>query len=223
MNVELLDRFIAMSSTTQFVVAGEDGRIQAANPAFVRDAGNGADEVVGRSFYDYLTAADATRVERWLADGAPPPKEPVRLNFVRVDGAPYTLRCVVDREGESLRVAGEPEESSDRNAADELMSLNNELATMARERVRRQRELERTQRELQDVLDKLQSSFWHLEKMQEVLPLCMRCGKVKTDEARWQTLVEYLKENEILLSHAYCPTCTDLVVQEHGVEDAPQE
>lgn len=222
MNVQLFDRFIAMSSTTQFVVAGGDGRIQAANPAFVRRAGGGADDVVGRSLYAYLTAADGTRVERWLTAGAAP-ADPLRLNFVGVDGTPYTLRCVVDHGEGSLRVAGELEEDSERNAAGELMRLNNELATMARERVRRQRELERTQQELKDALEKLQSSFWHLQKMQEVLPLCMRCGKVKTDEARWQTLVEYLKENEILLSHAYCPTCTDVVVQEHGVEDAPQE
>lgn len=220
--MELLDRFIAMSSSTDFVVADGDGRVRAANAAFMLHVGGGADEVLGRSLHEYLTASDATRIEGWLTSGEPP-GEPVRLNFLGVDGVPYTLRCVVDfREG-SLRVAGELDAGGERNVAGELMRLNNELATMAREQARRQRELERTRRELNDALEKLQSSYWHLQKLQEVLPLCMRCGKVKTDEGQWQTLVEYLKENEILLSHAYCPTCTEAVFQEYGLTMDPQE
>lgn len=218
MHAELLDRFIAMSSTTEFAMADGDGRVQAANAAFIRHVGGGSDGVVGRSLQGYLTASDGIRFARWVTGDAPP-AEPVRLNFVGADGMPYTLRCVVDRKAGSVRVAGEPEADGERNAAGELMRLNNELATVAREGNRRQRELEATRRELNDALEKLQSSYWHLQKLQEVLPLCMRCGRVKTDEARWQTLVEYLMENDILVSHAYCPSCTEVVVEEYDVGD----
>lgn len=216
-----LTRFIATSSTTECVVAGEDGTVLAANAAFAEHVGGSAEEVAGRSIYDHLTAPDVERVERWLTGGTPP-TEPVRLNFVGEEGAAYTLRCLVDRTGEGLRLLGEPEAGRDLKASDDLMRLNNELATMAREEVRRQRELERTRRKLEDALDELRKSYWHLQKIQEVLPLCMRCGKVKTDEAHWQTVVEYMQENEIFLSHGYCPSCSDVVLREYGVEPSPE-
>lgn len=224
MQRDLLDRFIAMSSTAEFVEASGDGRVRAANAAFIRHVAGGSGEVLGRPLLGYLTASDSTRFERWL-NGDEPPAEPVRVNFVDVDGVPYTLRCVVDRREGSLQVAGEPEVDAERRASGELMRLNNELATLARERARRERELERTRAELNDALENLKSSFWHLQKLQEVLPLCMRCGRVKTDkdDGEWQTLVEYLKQNEILLSHAYCPSCTEAVMQEYDLEEAPTD
>lgn len=222
MKSELFHRLITMSSTTEFVAVGGDGRVQAANGAFVRHVEPGGDDVTGRSISDFLITPDADRVQGWLT-GSAPPSEPVRLNFLGADEAPYTLRCVVARNGESLQVAGEPEAGSDGSTVGDMMRLNNELATMARERVRRQRELERTRRELKTALDELQSSYWHLQKIREVLPVCMRCGKVETDEAQWQTLVEYLMESEILMSHGYCPRCTEVVFRESGLEEPHQE
>ena len=115
---------------------------------------------------------------------------------------------------------GEREVDRDGAAAEELILANNELATLARERARRQRELERTRRELQATLDELRTSYWHLQKIQEVLPLCMSCGRVKTDAARWQSVAEYLKDNEIFLSHGYCPSCAELYAREHGLEES---
>jgi hypothetical protein len=51
----------------------------------------------------------------------------------------------------------------------------------------------------------------------------MQCGKVKTKEAEWESVVDYLKANEIFLSHGYCPTCADAISREYGLDiDAPE-
>jgi hypothetical protein len=88
-----------------------------------------------------------------------------------------------------------------------LEDLNNRLAVETRENARKAKELERLNGKLQRTLEELDSMYWHLRKIQEVLPICLECGKVKTDERNWQTLVEYLKANSHFLSHGYCPDC----------------
>src|SRR5581483_247674 len=88
-----------------------------------------------------------------------------------------------------------------------LEDLNNRLAVETRENARKAKELERVNRKLKGALEELETMYWHLRKIQEVLPICLECGKVKTDGGNWQTLVEYLKANSQFLSHGYCPEC----------------
>jgi PAS domain-containing protein len=216
MATDLFQRFLNVSSTVEAVDVDGQGRIAAANGAFRHHVGLPADELIGSPLSGLLTAPDAERLAGWLADG--PPAEPVRVNFVSASGSPFSLRCIVGGE-DGLRIVGEPEVDGDRSAAEELMLLNNELATLARERARRERELEQTRAELETTLEELRTSYWHLQKIQEVLPLCMKCGRVKTAEAEWQPVVDYLKENEIFLSHGYCPNCAETVEREFGLEE----
>jgi hypothetical protein len=177
--------------------------------------------VTGAPVTDFMTVSNAALVDGWLQRGDFP-DDRVRLNFVSGSSAPFTLECLVEQEPEGWRIVGEPDVRGDRGVVEEMVQLNNELATMARERARRERELERTRQRLQAALDELETSYWHLKKIQEVLPLCMRCGRVKTDEAEWQSVVEYLKANEIFLSHGYCPPCSTAVLQEFGLDEEPQ-
>ena len=221
MTSALFERLLAASSSIEAVTLDVNGEVKAANSAFADHAGLSGSELQGRTFSEFLTAPDADRVKQWLIES--PPTDPVQLNFVTADGTPYTLRCLVERGEDRLWIIGEPDVAGDRTAADELMRLNNELATMARERARRERELERTRQKLQAALDEIETSYWHLQKIQEVLPLCMQCGKVKTDEARWQTVADYLRENEIFLSHGYCPGCAEAVLREHGLLEAESQ
>jgi len=64
---------------------------------------------------------------------------------------------------------------------------------------------------IKEAYEQLQNSFWHLRKIQEVLPICMGCGKVKTNESSWEDVVLYLKNNALFLSHGYCPECAEKV------------
>ena len=62
--------------------------------------------------------------------------------------------------------------------------------------------------------DQLNKSFWHLRKIQEILPICMACGKVKTADSGWEDVVSFLKKNSMFLSHGYCPECADKIMRE---------
>lgn len=72
---------------------------------------------------------------------------------------------------------------------------------------------------MQDAYEQLQNSFWHLRKIQEVLPICMGCGKVKTNDSSWEDVVQYLKNNALFLSHGYCPECAEKVKEMWSVTE----
>lgn len=82
--------------------------------------------------------------------------------------------------------------------------------------VEARREAERSVRkeheELEKALAELKQSHWHLDKVAEVLPVCMECGKVKTGDARWETIAKYFHDNDLLLSHGYCPNCSETAI-----------
>ncbi|HSJ08815.1 MAG TPA: hypothetical protein VK928_02850 [Longimicrobiales bacterium] len=130
----------------------------------------------------------------------------------------YTLRCIVGRRDERLVLVGEAADARADDTTQELLRVNNEFATLTRELARKSRELERTHAELSATLQDLETSYWHLRKIQEVMPVCMGCGQVKTDGSRWETVADYLRSNEIFLSHGYCPPCAKNVASEFGLE-----
>lgn len=213
----LFERLLEASTTIEYVAVDGEGTVVSVNPAFAAHVDRPREDLIHRSADELLRAPDVKRLAKWLRDGAP--TDPVRINFVARSGSPFSLRCFLGPLEGGLRILGEPELRDDRTAAEELMRLNNELSTMAREAVRRERVLERTRKEMEATLEELQTSYWHLQKIQEVLPLCMRCGKLKTDEAHWDTVADYLKANDIFVSHGYCPACADLVLDEAGLGD----
>ena len=221
MSGDLLEQLLTVSSYTVAVAVRPDRSVESANPLFADLVGVAQGDLSGRPLSEFLTAADAERVGRWLNDG--PPSEPSALNLVTPDGSPRTFWCFADRTGSGLCLIGEPDQAGDGAAAEELMKLNNELATMAREQVRRQRELERTRQELEEALEELRTAYWHIRKIQEVLPVCMECGKVKSDESGWESVADYLWENEILVSHGYCPGCAAAVMRKHGLDTEDEE
>lgn len=69
---------------------------------------------------------------------------------------------------------------------------------------------------LKTAFDQLDKSFWHLRKIQEVLPFCMECGKVKTADSSWEDVISFLKNNSMFLSHGYCPECADKIMSRHN-------
>ena len=89
---------------------------------------------------------------------------------------------------------------------DELHELNNQLAVIARERTRALRELEETAAALRAALDERDRLNWHLKRLTEFLHVCMDCGDVKPDR-NWIGLTDYLRENDIAMSHGLCPAC----------------
>ncbi|MEX2048668.1 MAG: PAS domain-containing protein [Gemmatimonadota bacterium] len=217
MTDDFLPRLLKASAVTHYVELSRDGTVTDANAAFAGHMQASREEILGLPLRGFLTEAAVERFGSWLQNEQPP-QDPVRVDFASTSGALFTLNCLLARRGDRLMVVGEPDSTGDAKAAGELMRLNNELATMARERARREKLLEKTRHDLEHALEELQTSYWHLQKVQEVLPICMGCGKIKGDKANWQTLADYLKDNEIFLSHGYCPSCEAAFLAEHGLD-----
>jgi phosphoserine phosphatase RsbU/P len=66
---------------------------------------------------------------------------------------------------------------------------------------------------LQDALtrrvDELQDALDHVKTLQGLLPICMYCHKIRSDdESTWEQIDQYLMEHtDAKLSHGLCPEC----------------
>jgi response regulator RpfG family c-di-GMP phosphodiesterase len=72
----------------------------------------------------------------------------------------------------------------------------------------------------QDARLRFEQAFAQLRGLQEVIPICLGCGRIKTGAARWDDVVEYLKRNSQFLSHGYCPPCSEAVREQLGLRKA---
>ena len=215
----LLERLLDASRTVESLKVDSDGRVTAVNVAYARHHGAPADHIVGQPLDALLAEHEAERVLAWCRGITGPPSDGAPVSFVSAQGEPYTLWCHVECAPDGALIVGEPDVEADAPATDELLRLNNEMATLARENVRRRREAEQAHAQLAEALEELRTSYWHLQKIQEVMPICMKCGKVKADHTEWTSVADYLRQNDIFLSHGYCPVCARAVELEFGLED----
>jgi heme oxygenase (mycobilin-producing) len=202
--VPLIARLLDSSASLCLLAADPAGVVQFCSPALLARLGRSADGVVGHEISSLLTEDDGAALREHL-DGSRPDGR-MLLNFVDGRQAPFTLDCLVAVQPNGLTVLGEPPARRDDESATELMRLNNDFATLSREHARKSRELARAHAEIERVLADLKSSHWLLKKLQEVLPICMECGRVSAAEG-WQDVATYLKQHALFLSHGYCPDC----------------
>ena len=74
---------------------------------------------------------------------------------------------------------------------------------------------------MEKTLHELNTLYWHLRKIREVLPICMKCGKVESGEARWEDLIAFMHDRFPFLSHGYCPDCAAKFQTEEFPETRP--
>jgi len=68
------------------------------------------------------------------------------------------------------------------------------VAALQKERLRRIRELE--------------EALEHVRRLQGILPICMYCKKIRSDEQYWQEVEQYISEHsDAMFSHSVCPDC----------------
>jgi PAS domain-containing protein len=214
----MLQRMLNGFAGVEHVTINEGGAIVDVNAPFARHIGVPRADLCGRRVAEFLSAGNVSLVEGWAA-GDDLPREPHLVNFVTAGQQTYTLRCVVERWNGHVAVVGEAADAGSDDPSEVLLEVNNEFATLTRELGRQRRELERAHLELSATLQNLEQSYWHLRKIQEVMPVCMGCGQVKADGYRWQSVVDYLRSNEIFLSHGYCPPCASDVAKQYGLEE----
>lgn len=205
---------LARSRVLAFARLSREGTILAVNATMARRTGAAEDALLGKPFLQFLAEDEKDRLRARLnADGRPNP-ESFLINIVSDDHEVSSLRVLLFTQGSELVLLGEPDVEEDRTVSTQLLRLNNELSVLSRENARRNRELEAARAELARTLKELEQSYWHLRKIQEFMPFCMRCGKIRTGEARWESLLEYLRSNDILVSHGYCPSCSEVIQKE---------
>jgi heme-degrading monooxygenase HmoA len=206
-----LPQFLARSSSLHWLKTSLDGRIIDANPAFELLLHEPAGALAGQLLWQRLTKPDAEAVEAILKSADPDSGVPLLLNFVDRDHGVHTLKCHLEVHGRDFVVVGEPAAEHEQALANELLVLNNRWALLVRENEKNVKALRQANEKLEKALSDLNESHWHLRKIQETLPICMYCGKVRTGEAHWEGVVEYLKKNSLFLSHGCCPNCVHLM------------
>lgn len=84
---------------------------------------------------------------------------------------------------------------------DEIMNLNNELIDIQRRLQKKNKELEETNERLRKALDEI-------KYLKRLLPICVNCKKIRTDEGYWQEIDSYFKEHgDLKFSHGFCNDC----------------
>ena len=64
------------------------------------------------------------------------------------------------------------------------------------------------QASLADRIDELQNALDHINTLQGILPICMYCHKIRTDQESWDRLEKYISEHSAAeFSHSICPEC----------------
>ncbi len=205
-STELLAHYLQTSAVIQLVRATPEGLVTECNQAFAAALGVPRSELIGRPIWGWLVDPDAQRLRERIFTGEPG-LFPQRINLSDAQQHPYTLEALLSLDSQGFALIGEPALSKEHALRNELLLLNNEFAVLTRENARQNKDLRKAQSELERVYDELKSSHWHLKKIQEVLPICMICGKVRTEEATWDDLIHYFKQNSDFLSHSYCPEC----------------
>lgn len=210
--------FITSSKIIHLAQFNRDGVILFVNNSLAAVLKVPPEIMSGMKFSGFLTEADKITFARRLAAKEFFQNEELLMNLVDVDQIPHTIRCRFAPAGEGVLLLGEPLLDNNQLLQEELLQLNNQLAVLSRENIRKGRELAKTVKKLEETYEQLDKSFWHLRKIQEVLPICMECGMVKTAEASWEDVVSFLKKNSLFLSHGYCPVCADKVLTQYQKE-----
>lgn len=207
----LVARFFESSDCAMVLRASDEGSVTYANEVFASAVECDSDALIGRSLWDMVTPAGADLLRQELGRGGEGRR--VLVNFLDGHGHPFSAEVQVAPLEDGFALVGETTARDDGRLSEHLQRLNNELSMVARERARLERQSRKAASDLRTTLDDLEQNNWMLRKIQEFLPICMSCSRVKR-EGEWETLVEYLKRNRILLSHGYCPDCAEAVLQE---------
>jgi hypothetical protein len=131
------------------------------------------------------------------------------VNAPEDEDEPALLREVGLETARSIRILR-------RRAEENLVAAKQALETKTTE-------LAASNAKLQETLDELHRTHWHLRKIAEVLPMCAECGRVKPGDGEWTSVVDYLRENSLFLSHGCCPACaTELEAQLQLQRESPE-
>jgi len=203
----ILSTFISESRDLHFIVADLNGTVMTCNPAVVTNLKVEIEKVLGHNLGQFLTEQGSTLLQREIENAKRGTGGDFVLNFIDAQSHPYTVQCSIHLRPDHFVLIGAPPVAEEQALRDELLAINNQLAVLARENAQKSKTLVKANADLEQAFDDLRASHWQLRKIQELLPICMICQKVKTGDGQWGELIDFFKANSDFLSHGYCPDC----------------
>lgn len=151
---------------------------------------------------------DATQDSRFsenpLVTSAPNIRFYAGAPLITPKGVPLGTLCAIDTKPRKIT----------RKQTDALVALGRQVIS--------QMELRLKTRNLQDALEKAQKALTEVKQLQDLLPICSYCKKVRDDDNYWHQVDHYLSDKtEVSFSHGICPECYPNVMKE--VEQANAE
>jgi signal transduction histidine kinase len=151
----LVSDYVSQSPSVYLLILDALGTIRLANHA-VHELLTGH-VVEGRPIGDFMPASDATRLADLVREQGRR-EAPVLLNFAPPQAIPITLECWIDVQADRVALLGQPAFRRDQQLQDELMAINQELASLSRARTREARD-ERSGREAAEQLNRERNAF----------------------------------------------------------------
>jgi diguanylate cyclase (GGDEF)-like protein len=174
--LESLNRYWAESRSVHVCRLDREGRVLEINACLADLLKRGAEAVKGHPFSDFLTDPDAHMLNKRLASHVPMEPGGFFLNVVDVDLAPQTLQCWLLRLPEDRHmILGELPEHRCHILQQELLELNNQLATLSREAARKKKELAKA-------MEERDAAYRKMSEMAFQDPLTLLANRRKLEE-----------------------------------------
>ena len=152
----LFATYASESASLYFLVMDRHGTIRTSNQ-FARRQLEPEGTLDGKSIFNYLPAADASRLAALLEQPRPQERS-LTLNVAAANQLPVTVDAWIAVRGETATLLGQPATRHDQRLQDELMAINQDLAVLSRERLREVRD-ERHGRESAERLNRERNAF----------------------------------------------------------------
>jgi CheY-like chemotaxis protein len=163
----------------------------------------------GRHIRELLTDADWNRLREKI-DAGRGATHRFGMNFLDRDLVPCAFDCRLESTDDGFVLVCEAVEGRGARSLHDLVNLNNELIVRLREVQRDGRARhERGNRTLNETLDALVKACDQLQRIREMFPQCVVCGRVSTDSGSLGALIAFLAEDDLLIKEGLCPDCRE--------------
>lgn len=78
--------------------------------------------------------------------------------------------------------------------------------------------------EKRKLAENLQEALDHIKVLNDILPICANCKKIRDDEGYWEQIETYISNNsDTQFSHSICPECVKLLYPDYYLQQTKNE